>query len=125
MLKALNDNDEMTNLRVSNTGALKVELQKDSSGQEPEESKMETTLSANVQTIGTESTTISINKKVTELDIANFSDTANITIVIGTLNAVIGSNIATTLKINKDVNNISLSSTEANTKVQVIVKGEE
>lgn len=125
MLKALNDNDEITNLRTSNTGALKVELQNDFSGQELEETKIETTLSANVQTIGTDSTTIAINKKVTEIDIANFSENANITIVIGTLNAVIGPCITTTLKINKDVTNISLSSTEADTKVQVIVKGEE
>lgn len=125
MLKALNDNDEITNLRTSNTGALKVELQNDSSGQEPEEPKIETTLNANVQTIGTDSITIAINKKVSEIDIANFSENANITIVIGTLNAVIGPCITTTLKINKDVTNISLSSTEADTKVQVIVKGEE
>ena len=83
----------------------------------------ETTLNASIQTVGTTATSISINKKVTTIDIANYSESGDITVGIGTSNYVIGSSIATTLVINKDVTNISLVSTEANTKVQIVVKG--
>ena len=85
----------------------------------------ETTLNSSIQTIGTTATTISINKKVTEINIANYSEEADVTLAIGETSFVIGSNIATTLKINKQVTNISLTSTEADTKVQIIVSGVE
>lgn len=85
--------------------------------------EIETTLNASVQTLGTTATTIAINKKVTTIDIANYSETANITISIGQFQAVIGNNIATTLSINANVENISLSATEADVKAQIIVKG--
>jgi len=85
--------------------------------------EIETTLNASIQTIGTTATTIAVNKKVTSIDIANYSETASITVTVGNLQYVIGNNIATTLTINANVDNISLSSTEADTKVQIIVKG--
>lgn len=87
------------------------------------EGEVEITLNASVQNIGTTATTIAINKKITSIDIANYSETSNITVTVGNLQAVIGSNIATTLTINANVENISLSATEANTKAQIIVKG--
>lgn len=85
--------------------------------------EIETTLNASVQTVGTTASTIAINKKVTTIDVANYSETADVTITIGTLAAVIGCGIATTLTINADVTSISLQSTEADTKVQIVVKG--
>ena len=107
-----------TEIKINNTSdsAVPVALQ----GQE-----VETTLNASIQTIGTEATSVAINKKVTSIDIANYSDEADLTVTIGTLTATIGANISATLPINKDVTNISLTSTAADTKVQLIVKGVE
>lgn len=85
--------------------------------------EVETTLNASVQTVGTTASTISVNKKITTIDIANYSETADITVTIGNLVAVIGCSIATTLTINANVSNVSLISTEADTKVQIVIKG--
>ena len=85
----------------------------------------ETTLNASVQTVGTTATSININKKVTTIDIANYSESANVTLGIGNASYVIGSSVATTLTINKDVTTISLTATEADTKVQIVIKGVE
>ena len=86
-------------------------------------SEVETILNVSVQTLGTTETTIAINKKVTSIDIANYSETASITIGIGAAQYVIGNNIAVTLPINSNVGNLTLSATEANTKAQIVVKG--
>ncbi len=86
---------------------------------------IETTLNASIQTVGTTATTIAINKKVTQIDIANYSEEANVTLTVGGVSAVIGANIATTIKLNKQVDNISLVSTVADTKVQLVVSGVE
>lgn len=85
----------------------------------------ETTLNASVQIVGTEATTIAINKKVTQIDIANYSEEANVTLTASGISAVIGANLATTIKLNKQVDNISLVSTAADTKVQLVVSGVE
>ena len=85
----------------------------------------EKTLNASVQTVGTEATTIAINKKVTQIDIANYSEEANVTLTAGGVSAVIGANLTTTIKLNKQVDNISLVSTAADTKVQLVVSGVE
>lgn len=114
MIKAITENDELVNVKATKNGEIKVFMD-----------NTETTINASVQTIGTTSSTITINKKVTNIEVANYSETADVTIQIGELSAVIGANIATTLIINKDVSNISLTSTEADTKVQLIVKGVE
>lgn len=100
-------------------GAMKVEVVSGTAG------NAETTLNASVQNVGTEATTIAINKKVTQIDIANYSDAADVTLTAGGISAVIGRNIATTIKINKQVDNISLVSTAADTKVQLVVSGVE
>lgn len=119
MIKAITENEEIVNVKATKDGKLLVSLEENSGGE------IETTLNASIQTVGTEATTIAINKKVTEIDIANYSETANLTITIGTLSAIIGARITTTLVINKNVSNISLASTEADTKAQLIVKGVE
>ena len=123
VLAGLPRNDELVNVKATKEGKLLVDMG-ESSGEETTK-KVETTLNASIQTVGTTATTVAINKKVTNIDIANYSETADITVTIGDLVATIGANIATTLVINKDVTNISLTSTEADTKVQLIVKGVE
>lgn len=105
-------------VKTNEEGALKVVMDGGSSDSE-------TTLNSSVQTVGTTATSISINKKITSIEIANYSESANVTLTIGNTQYVIGSNIATTLTINKDVTDITLASTEANTKVQIVVKGVE
>lgn len=123
MIKAITENDELVNVKATKDGKLLVDMGESSEEETPQE--VETTLNASIQTVGTTATTVAINKKVTNIDIANYSETADITVAIGDLSAVIGANIATTLVINKDITNISLTSTEADTKVQLIVKGVE
>ena len=123
MIKAITENDELVNVKATKDGKLLVDMGEGSG--EGTTQEVETTLNATVQTVGTTATTVAINKKVTSIDIANYSETANITLTAGDVNATIGANIATTLVINKDITNISLTSTETDTKVQLIVKGVE
>lgn len=84
---------------------------------------VETTLQAGVVTVGTTEQTIGVNAKVTEISIANYSETANIAISIDQTSYVIAPNLAMDLPINKTVGTIGLSSTEADTKVQYVIKG--
>ena len=119
MIKAITENDELVNVKATEDGKLLVNMG-DETGTETER-----TLNASVQNVGTEATTIAINKKVTQIDIANYSDAADVTLTAGGISAVIGRNIATTIKINKQVDNISLVSTAADTKVQLVVSGVE
>ena len=123
MLKAITENDELVNVKATKEGKLLVDIGEDSGGETSQQ--VETTLNASIQTVGTTATTVAINKKVTSIDIANYSETADITVTAGDLSATIGTNIATTLVVNKDVTSISLTSTVADTKVQLIVKGVE
>lgn len=119
MIKAITENDELVNVKATKDGKLLVYMGEGTT------QEVETTLNASVQTVGITATTVAINKKVTSIDIANYSETASITLTAGDVNATIGTNIATTLVINKDITNISLTSTEADTKVQLVVKGVE
>lgn len=116
MISGVGPDGSQKNIKTNSNGNLEVVVSGESS---------ETTLNSSVQTVGTTATSISINKKITSIDIANYSESANVTLTIGNTQYVIGSNIATTLTINKDVTDISLASTEANTKVQIVVKGVE
>ena len=100
-------------------GAMKVEVVSGTAG------NVETTLNASVQNVGTEATTIAINKKVTSIMIANYSDTADLTVEAAGGSFVVGSGIATTFAINKQVTNVSITSTEEDTKAQVIIEGVE
>lgn len=122
MIKAVTENDELVNVKATKDGKLMVET---SGGEGGTTENVETTLNASVQTVGTTPTSIAINKKVTQIDIANYSEEANVTLTAGEFNAVIGANIATTMKLNKQVDNILLTSTIADTKVQLIVSGVE
>ena len=126
----INTEDSPVPVKVTNQVVIPNEIKVNNTVDSPlpvsvQGQEVETTLNASVQTVGATATTIAINKKVTQVDIANYSEIANITIALGGINAVIGANIATTLKINKQVDNITLTSTEEGTNVQLVVSGVE
>ena len=127
MLKAITENEELVNVKATKDGKLLVNIGEstgEGTGGETTQ-EVETTLNASVQTIGTTATTITVNKKVTSIDIANYSENANLTITIGSFSAVIGENLAVSMPTNKNVTNLSITSTEADTKVQLLIKGVE
>lgn len=155
MLKGIDENGNMRNIKVTEDGAVVVsqgETSSSGSAATPVDiqnesiivgnnnsnpipvnlqnesivvGNNETTLSAGVLTLGTTTQTVTVNKKVTEISIANYSENADVTIIIGQTSYVVGSNIAVDIPINKTVQSIALTSTEADTKVQYIIKGEE
>lgn len=121
MLLGIDENGFAKEVRVTDEGAILVE----SSGGGGESTSTETTLRGSVETLGTTATTISIGKKVTSIDIANYSDEATITMAVGQQNIVIGPNIAANVPVNKNITSISLTASAANTKAQIIIKGVE
>lgn len=135
MLKGVTEKGELKNIRVSENGEI---LTKGVGGQSSnigntEDNpvpvkvidEVETTLQAGVVTVGTEAANISINKKVTGLSIANYSETADITVTAGEKQYTVGSNLAVDLLINSQVTDIAVVSNEADTKVQYVIKGVE
>ena len=130
MLKGFDENKEMRNVLVTEEGKVVVSVDNSQSSPIPVSGdvaieSLGTTLYSGVMTVGTEEQTIGVSKKVTEISIANYSETANVTVSVDESNFVIGSNIATDLPIGKTVSTVGLSATEANTKVQYIIKGVE
>lgn len=109
------------NLKVDESGAIKVVVQ----GDIKQTSDREVVLQASVLTVGVEATEVSIGKKVTNIMVANYSETADITITAGETQLQIGANLALELPINLEVENLSITSTEADTKIQLVVKGVE
>ena len=63
--------------------------------------------------------------KVTSIMIANYSETADINVNTGSSNLQVGANLALELPVNIEVENLTITSTEANTKIQLVVKGVE
>lgn len=84
-----------------------------------------TTLHSSIITAGAEAENIAINKKVTSIMIANYSETGDITVAAAGGSFVVGSGIATTFAINKQVTNVSITSTAEDTKAQIIIEGVE
>ncbi len=128
MITGIDENGNLRNVKVSEEGELLVKVGGNSGEQEQEKvitESNETTLYANILTLNTEEQTIGVNKKVTEISIANYSETANVLLSVDEENYVVAPNLAIDLPINKSVGIIGLSSTEADTKVQYIIKGEE
>ena len=140
MLKGFDENGNLKNVKISENGEICVKVTKNDNSSDKnikvsengevyvkfdEKKEIETILAANVITVGTVAQKIEINKKITELSIANYSETANVTVEIGENSYIIGSNMAVDLPIGKDITNISLTSTEEETKVQYVVKGVE
>ena len=137
MLKGFNKNGDIKNVQVTDEGEILVKMSGGGQGETQQSeivntsenpipvnitNEQETTLYASVEDVSSTATTISINKKVTSIDVANYSDDNSVTITIGQLEFEIGNNISTTLEINANVTDISLEATQ-NTKLQIIVKG--
>lgn len=126
MLKGITEKGEMKNLKLDDNGAVKVVLEAGAEGIETTSSKdREITLNASILNIGTEATTIVVNKKVTSIMVANYSETADVTLNAGGTDLQIGANLALELPVNLQVENLSITSTEADTKIQLVVKGVE
>lgn len=126
MLKGITENGEMKNVKLSENGAMKVELETSKGGLEITSSKdREITLIASVLSIGTEKHSIVVNKKVTSIMVSNYSETADITLNAGNTDLQIGSNLALELPFNIQIENLTIVSTEADTKIQLVVKGVE
>lgn len=115
MLKGIDENGNLQNVFVSEDGAIKVKLDGEST-----DNKTEKTILSNVFTVGTTSTAIEINQKISNIMVANYSETADVTI---NNEYKVGSNLAVELPINSHIDNISITSTEDNTKIQIVVKG--
>lgn len=126
MLQGFDKNGNLKGVKVSENGEIYVIMEGGSGGEEQKviTESNETTLYANVMTVGTEAQTIGVSKKVTEISIANYSETANITVAVDETNYVIAPNVALDLPINKSVGIVGLSATEADTKIQYVIKGE-
>lgn len=114
MLKGIDENGNLQNVFVSEDGALKVKVDGE------ENVKKETTILSGVITQGTTTASLALNMEVTSIMVANYSETATITI---NEEYKVGPNIAVELPINKVLPYISFSSTEDNTNAQVVVKG--
>lgn len=121
-MQAEGPNQEIRNLKVTDLGNLKVAIEEGGGGTPAQE---ETTLISNLLTIGTDATSIPVNRTVTNIMVANYSETADLTINDGTNDFKVGPNLALEMPINKQVTNLSITASVADTKVQLVVKGVE
>lgn len=121
-MQAEGPNQEIRNLKVTDLGNLKVAIEEGGGGTSAQE---ETTLISNLLTIGTDATSIPVNKTVTNIMVANYSEIADLTINDGTNDFKVGPNLALEMPINKQVTNLSITASAADTKVQLVVKGVE
>lgn len=129
MLRGVDENGNLQNVNVSEDGAVSVKLEGASINEQGEMSvkveDKEVTLLSEVLVVGTTATEKAINKKVTSIMAANYSETSDITITIGDKNYQLGANLALEFPINAEITNISIVATEASTKMQLVVKGVE
>lgn len=115
MLKGIDENGNLQNVFVSEDGAVKVKLDKEST-----DNKTEKTILSNVFTVGTTSTAIEINQNISSIMVANYSEEADVTI---NNEYKVGPNLAVELPINAYINSLNIISTEDNTKIQLVAKG--
>lgn len=108
----------LKNVRTNENGELLVAM--NGGGDTGKEEKV---LASGVVTLGTTALSISVNAKVTDIQVANYSEEANVTMTIGTKSIVIAPNIAEDIPVNEQVTNLSLVSTAADTKFYYVVKG--
>lgn len=126
MLQGITDNGEMKNVKTNDEGVLKVVMESGGEAVETVSNKdREITLNSSVLNIGTEAHIIELNKRVTSIMVANYSETADITLNAGGTDLQVGANLALELPVNLQVENLSITSTEENTKIQLVVKGVE
>ena len=88
-------------------------------------SDQEVVLNASILQLSNEATSIDINKKVTVISIANYSESDDITMTVKEKQYQIGSSLAIDFPINDTIENISLVSTGTDTKTQLVIKGVE
>lgn len=118
-MRGITDKGELRNLRTDEKGRMLVTI---SEGKVENVSK-ETVLTSASTTIGTEDTTTAINGNATTMLVANYSETADITIGLDDEEVIVGASVALEIPINKQVNNLSIRSSEADTKVYYLLKG--
>lgn len=116
MLKGFDKNGNIQNVILNEDGSIPIQMSNGGS---------EKVLNASIVFLSTEEHIIALNKNITEISIANYSDTANITMTIGSNNYQIGAGLAIDLPVNEVVELIALVSTEADTKTQLVIKGVE
>ena len=121
MLKGVDENGNLQNVNVSEDGAISVKID----GTIEQTSDKEVTLLSEVLVVGTSATEKNVNKKITSIMVANYSETSDITIAIGSQNLEIGANLALEFPLNVQVSSLNITATEDNTKMQLVVKGVE
>lgn len=125
MLKGFDKNGNIQNVILNEDGSIPVQMSNGGAVEVVQTSDQETVLNASIVMLSTEVHTITVNKKLTVISIANYSDTADITMTIGTKTYQIGAGLAIDFPINEVVESISLVSTSADTKTQLVIKGVE
>ena len=132
MMTGITENGEIKNVRVNSEGKLEVGIEGvlpvDIQGETiniNQTSDKEVTLNSSIQTLSSTATTISIGKKVTMIMIANYSESSDVTMTIGSNTYQVGANLALELPMNINITNLVLTATESNTKIQLVVKGVE
>lgn len=124
MIQGITKNGDLKNIMVNEDGTLPVRIE----GEEiavSQTSDIEVTLNSSILTLSQETQTVNIGKKVTMIMIANYSETADVSMTINDNIYQIGSNLALELPMNLVIDSLTLSSTEADTKIQLVVKGVE
>ena len=114
-IQGVDINGNLRNIRVDENGALKI------SGGETNGK----TLMCDVVVVGTENTSIAINKKVTKIELANYAESSKLTAHVGDKVFKIAPNMVVDIIVGDIVESIELLSEEEGTQVQYIVEGEE
>ena len=132
MMTGITNNGEMKNVKVNDEGKVQVDIEGvlpvDIQGETVniiQTSDREVTLLADVLTLSTSNTTIPVNKKVTNIMLANYSEEADVSVSVGSKTLEIGANLALEFPMNENITNLVLTATAADTKVQLVVKGVE
>ena len=145
MLKGFTENGELKDVKVSDNGELltkvvgaqsstientednpiPVKIIEENSVKVVQTSDQEVVLNASIMVLSEEAQEIALNKKVTVISIANYSETADVTMVIGEKTYQIGANLAIDFPINSVVESISLNSSTSDTKIQLLIRGVE
>ena len=120
-MQGVDNQGNLKNLKVGATGALLVE---DANSGEATE-KIRKTIACDKAVVGTTATSIAVNKYVSQIKIANYSETASLCVVINNNTYNINSNIVVEIFINANVTDISITSSEDNTAIQYLIESEE
>ena len=121
-IQGVDTQGNLKNIKVGDNGEILVK-----NVEESEETgiKVEKTIRCNNTLVGTVTTNINVNKYVTQVKIANYSETATLSITINGETYTVGSSIVVELKINADVTDIGITASEDNTRIQYSIESEE